>query len=477
MPHRTMDRRNFLRTAAAGLAAASAAPAATAQIGAKPPNVVYVFADQWRADALGYAGDPNVKTPRIDALARESFDFTHAVAGMPVCTPYRGSLMTGRYWHRTGLFVNDVPLGNDAVSLAQAFAQSGYDTAYIGKWHIDGRGRSAYIPPERRQGFDYWKVLECTHNYNASDYYADGPDKLRWDGYDAIAQTKDACAYIADRESDKPFLLLLSWGPPHNPYETAPQKYKDLYDPAALTLRPNVPAEKMDKTRQEMAGYYAHCTALDDCVGDLLDTLDAKGIADDTIFVFTSDHGDMVGSQGEQRKQRPWDESIRVPFLIRRPGAVAPAKTDFPINTPDIMPTLLGLCDLPIPETVDGKDRSSLVRGEETDEPRAALLACITPFGEWTRKQGGREFRGVRTPRHTYIRTLEGPWLLFDNETDPYQLDNLADKDEHRPLRDELDALLDRKLAEAGDDFRPGEAYIAQWGYTVDENGTVPIKP
>ncbi len=131
----------------------------------KQPNIVFVFGDQWRAQATGYAGDPNVETPNLDALTGESVNFVNALAGCPVCSPYRASLLTGQFPLTHGVFVNDVCLSEESVSLADVYSAAGYDTAYIGKWHIDGHGRSSYIPPERRQGFDYWKVLECTHNY------------------------------------------------------------------------------------------------------------------------------------------------------------------------------------------------------------------------------------------------------------------------------------------------------------------------
>lgn len=474
-----MKRRAFLRTAAAGLtgAAVSARAMGQAADGAKPLNVVYVFADQWRAQATGYGGDPNVQTPHIDAMAGETVNLTHAVAGMPVCCPYRATLMTGRYPHTHGVFLNDLCLSNDAVSMAQAYAGAGYDTAYIGKWHLDGHGRSSYIPRERRQGFDFWKVLECTHNYNQSYYYGDTPEKMMWQGYDAIAQTAEAARYIREHPRDKPFLLVLSWGPPHNPYETAPERFKAMYDPATLTLPPNVPAESEAEARRDLAGYYAHCTALDECVGTLRETLRETGLEDDTLFIFTSDHGDMLGSQGERRKQRPWDESIRVPFLVQCPRLFGRGgrTTDFPINTPDILPTLLTLCGVPVPDTVEGRDRSAYLHGAATPDDAAAVIACYSPFGEWTRKQGGREYRGLRTVRYTYVRTLEGPWLLYDNEADPYQLENLVNRPEHADLQARLDAQLGRMLDETNDAFLPGEDYIAQWGYEVDESGTIPI--
>lgn len=442
------------------------------------PNVVYVFADQWRYQATGFAGKTQVQTPHIDQLAAESLNFSHAIAGCPVCCPARASLLTGQHPLTHGVFVNDVQLNPEATTLGKVFAAAGYQTAYIGKWHVDGRGRSNYIPPERRQGFQYWKALECTHSYNESAYYAgDSAEKRYWDGYDAIAQTRDAQQYIRDHAADdQPFLLLLSWGPPHAPYETAPAEYRARYRPEDIELPPNVPPELATQAREWLAGYYAHCTALDDCVRDLRQTLNETGLAEDTLFVFTSDHGDMLGSQGERKKQRPWDESIRVPFLLHYPRRFGTAGRiiDMPFDTPDIMPTLLGLCGLDIPETVEGLDFSAAWQGGPDPSDGAVLIHCPHPFGQWLRAEGGREYRGLRTRRYTYARDLNGPWLLYDNQTDPHQLHNLVDDPAYAELRAELDAWLTRRLAARGDEFRPGMDYIQQWGYEVDESGTVP---
>ncbi len=444
------------------------------------PNVVFVFGDQWRVQALGYAGNPVVQTPAIDALAAESVDFTYAVSGCPVCTPYRASLVTGQYPQTHGCFVNDVTLSNKATSIAQVFAGGGYDTAYIGKWHIDGNGRNAYIPPERRQGFDYWKVLECTHDYNCSQYYDHDDENVKiWEGYDAVAQTDDAIDYLSQRDGNKPFLLMLSWGGPHEPYQTAPEAYRNRYAPGDVPLRPNVPEEMAAQARADIAGYYAHCSVLDDCMAKLLQALDDLGLREDTILVFTSDHGDMLGSHGHLKKQRPWDESIRVPFLLRWPERFGNTgrKVDALIDAPDILPTLADLAGLPIPDSVDGVSYRNYLDGGADPREGMALLSCMHPFGQYNRPQyGGREFRGLRTARYTYTRTLDGPWLLYDNQADPYQLNNLIGNSEAAGLQRDLDAKLTARLESLGDGFRPGMEYVRQWGYEVDETGTVPYR-
>ncbi|MBV7335704.1 sulfatase [Chloroflexi bacterium TSY] len=448
------------------------------------PNIIYVFGDQWRAQATGYAGDPNVQTPNIDRLADESINLRNAVSTCPLCTAYRASFLSGQYPLTHGLFVNDVSLDPNATTLGKIFAQHGYDTAWIGKWHVDGHGRDAYIPPDRHQGFDFWRVLECTHDYNRSFYYAGDSDESQiWEGYDAIAQTREAQKYIREHASKQagtnPFLLVLSWGPPHNPYGTAPGEYRRLYRGDELKLRPNVTMPLAMFVSHALAGYYAHCTALDACLGDLMTTIEEAGISDNTIFIFTSDHGDAVGCQGITNKQAPWDESIRVPFLLRYPERFgrAPRTLDALMGTPDILPTLLGLCDLPIPESVEGLDFSSCLMGEPDPSDGAALIECIHPIADWWHGLGGKEYRGLRTTRYTYARSLEGPWLLYDNENDPYQLENLVGQAEQVSLINELDAWLQRKLDAQGDDFLSGPAYCQQWGYQLDERETVIIPP
>ncbi len=448
------------------------------------PNVLLVFADQLRLQALGYAGDANAITPRIDRLAAESCSFTTAVSGCPVCSPARASLLTGQYPDRHGVFVNDVYLRESTDAMGHLFKRAGYDTAYIGKWHIDGHGeRHAMIPSERRQGFDYWKAMECTHRYLKSPYYDNNDTKiLFWDGYDALAQTRDACAYIREHKQDKPFCLVLSYGPPHSPCgpphipgPNVPQEYLDLFDPATLTLRGNVPEDCIQHARRDLHAYYAHNKALDDCMGLLLDTLNEQRLEDDTLVVFWSDHGDMLGSQGQWKKQRPWDESILVPLLMRYPRRFGRAGRSFaaPINTPDILPTVLSLCRIDSPESADGRDYSAHLEGGPAPA-EAALIACYQPFGQFPLNKGCKAYRGIRTERYTYARTHDGPWLLYDNQEDPLQNENLVDRPECQTLQQQMERQLDHLLAELNDEFLPGGEYMRRWGYTCDETGTPP---
>lgn len=445
----------------------------------KRPNLVFVFADQLREQALGYTGDPNVMTPNLDRLADESVNIRNAISCVPVSCPYRASMLTGQYALSNGVFLNDVQLKPEINSVAKIYKKAGYNTAYIGKWHINGNGRTKYIKEEFRQGFDYFKALECTHAYLHSKYF-DNNDTIPkfWKGYDAIDQTKDAINYMNEHsKGDKPFILYLSWGGPHNPYEQVTPHYKKMYADKEIILRENVPADKREQSIKDLRGYYAQITALDDCIGMLQKAIKDMGIEENTIFVFTSDHGDMLGSQGMRWKQRPYDESIKVPFLIKYPALLADKnrETDMIINTPDILPTLLGLSNIDIPESIEGDDLSDIITGEKEDYTDAALIECITPFADF-RKGIGREYRGLRTKRYTYVRDLNGPWLMFDNLKDPYQQNNIIASPEYASVRKELDEKLMKKLKALGDEFRPGMEYIKKWGYVVDKNGTVDWK-
>ena len=470
----------------AALAAATVWAALPCEAAAEPggrnaeprrPNIVFLLADQWRAKAAAYAGDPNVRTPNLDRLAAESIDFRNAVSVCPVCTPYRASLMTGRYPTSTGMFLNDAYLPEGELCLAEILKAAGYATAYIGKWHLDGHGRSAYIPPERRQGWDYWKAAECDHNYHRSHYYAGASSEKRfWEGYDAFAQTRDAVAYLRRQaRGGSPFVLLVSYGVPHFPHDTAPPEFKALYPPDKIQLPPNVPEEMREAARREAQGYYAHCTALDQCVGEILAAVEEAGIAQQTILVFTSDHGEMMGSHGcpPRMKQVPWDEAARVPFLLRYPqahgGQGRVLRT--PLTTPDILPTLLGLAGVPVPGIVEGEDLSALVRGERGPADRAALYMGVAPFAG-----GGHntEYRAIRTQRYTYARSLKGPWLLFDDEADPYQQNNLVDAPQWAAVRRDLEGRLQAALKKVGDDFRPAGYYVEAWGYEIGPHGSVP---
>ncbi|WP_080054210.1 sulfatase family protein [Spirosoma aerolatum] len=440
----------------------------------RKPNIVIVMADQWRAQDIGYAGNKQVITPNLDKLAGESVNARLCVAEVPVCSPTRASLLTGQHATTHGVFYNDRPLRNEAVTLAEVCQQNGYRTGFIGKWHINGGmdknfapGRLAPIPVDRRQGFEYWRALECTHDYNNSPYYNEVNKRFVWQQYDAISQTDSAISFMT-QPRDKPFLLVLAWGPPHDPYQTAPKEYRQKYANQTIQLRPNVPVKDTMEANRALKGYYAHINALDDCIGRLQAALKQAKLEDNTIFVFTSDHGDMLYSHDQINKQKPWDESIRIPFLLKYPAGLSRkgSTLDVPVTLTDVMPTLLSMTGQKIPASVEGHDFAALFRNPRAPRPDdAALIACIVPFHQWNYARGGREYRGIRTARYTYVRDLNGPWLLYDNLKDPYQLTNLVDQSGMAQTKQQLETILTQKLRDANDSFSPGNIYMDKWHY------------
>lgn len=443
------------------------------------PNVLILLADQWRAQATGYSGDPNIRTPHLDSLAAISVNFKNAVSGMPVCSPFRASLLTGQRPLTHGVFMNDVQLDTSAVTMAEIYGKRGYDTGYIGKWHLDGHGRLQNVEPgQRRQGFKYWKANECTHNYNHSVYYEDDDlERKVWEGYDTFEQTDEAIDFITShKESMNPFLMVVSYGTPHAPYHTAPEDYRKRFDSEKIVLRKNVPDSMQVRVKKDLAGYYAHITALDDMIGRVMQNLRETGQLENTIIVFTADHGDLLGSHGAYKKQQPYDESIRVPMLFYIPKSlgIAEGKREALMNSEDILPTLLGLSDIAVPETMEGIDYRPYLEGG-ADLGEQTLISCVQPFGQWNRTQhGGKEYRGLVTRQYTYARDLNGPWLLFDNTADPYQMNNLVGNPEYAIVQEDLDKRLSIRLIETEDEFLTGMDYVEKWGYPVDETGTVP---
>jgi len=446
----------------------------------RKPNVLFVLADQLRGCSVGYAGEEAVRTPNIDAFAESGTICTNAISMFPVCGPYRGSLITGRTPTTTGLVINDIPLKTNEVSIAHCFKAASYDTAYIGKWHLDGPNRPGPVPPgPRRQGFEYWMGANFEHNYNRS-YYTDNDGLLQvWPGWDAEAQTTHTIDYLRKRDSENPFCLFLSWGPPHHPYRLVPQEYMDMYDPDTIEGRPNCP----DVPRDDLWGYYAQTTFLDDQFQRLLDTINDIGIEDETIIVFTSDHGDMHGSHGVYKKQWPWSEALKVPFVVRYPNIVPQgAILDAPLSVIDIMPTLLGLAGVPIPDTVEGVDLSAVIQGEPAEVPESVLIMNPCPFSigdkrgydQYPDYQGMRlEYRGIITTRYTYVHTIDQPWLLFDNINDPYQINNLIAAPAQAEIRARLDGLMRQHMVAINDEMLPRHHYYERFGIDLDHRGKI----
>lgn len=453
-----MDRRSFVKGATgafAGLGLRDPLRAATT-VAKRPPNVIFILPDEWRAQALGCMGNPDVQTPHLDKLAAQGTLFRHTLANTPLCCPARANLLTGTYTNRNGMVANDLRFRENITTIGELYAQAGYHTGYIGKWHLDGGPRlPGFVPPgPRRHGFQYWAANECNHNYFYGWFFRDRNIPIISDRYEPVYWTDYAIQFLHNSRREelrhKPFFLMLALGAPHDPY-LAPEKYMNMYDPEKLAMEPNWVEGTRHGTRKDIAGYYASITAIDDQIGRLLSVLWQLGLEDNTIVFFSSDHGNMLGSQGRTQKMLPWEESIRVPGIMRYPGTVPAGRTSHALlSHVDVAPTLLSLCGLQVPAAMQGSDLSHVVTGKSEQGPSSAFLQNFGPYLASGVKQG---WRAIRTEGHMYARHQSGAWLLYDLKNDPYELNNLVSDPSARHLVQKMDASLLQWMKKVGDSW------------------------
>ena len=459
----------------AALHAADAKPA-------RRPNIVYLFTDQqaWYQWSLG--GAPEIKTPNLDRLARGGVYLDNALSSNPICCPFRACFVSGQFSQHNGIlwnyttspFTGQGGLRPDGPSWAKTLRDAGYKTGYVGKWHLypeysgaktnsttDKPTNFLQVPPEFRYGFDWWRNSFDYGDYYATKYFDDQGVVRTLEGYAPAAQINQAIEFIEANQRN-PFAVVVSFLPPHPPYGGAPKKWLDYYRKQKLPNRPNVPEDlRKQYQERELPLLSAQISAMDEAFGALLDKLDALGLAADTIVVWSSDHGNMLGSHTATNKRCVWDESIKIPFIVRWPAGIpgGARKLDTLLSAWDIGPTLLGLCDLKPDPRMDGLDLSRVLRGGPGPEPESAfILHVIGPKGQEPTAKGIShlvDFRGVRTKRYTYaLQKVEGhvqPYVLYDNQADPYQMKNLIDDPGHAQIQEQLRAEVEKWLAKAGE--------------------------
>jgi arylsulfatase A-like enzyme len=453
------------------------------------PNLLYVFADQLRYQSVGCAGDRRAQTPNIDRLASQGVSFVNAVSSTPVCAAYRASLFTGKYTTSTGMVINELRINSNHRCLGHVVTEAGYQTAYIGKWHLWANQLGNHLDPKNsftprgpyRLGFDgFWASYGFHHEYWNAYYHTESPRKIVIPGYEPDGQTDLAIHWLREqRDASAPFCMILSYGTPHDPWgsDNVPEEYRRRFAAADFTYPPNYLSENDDPyadawarfkpgEREQLAdwmrGYYAMAANLDANLGRLLAALDEMGLADDTILVFTSDHGEMFGAHGRRAKNIFYEEAIRVPFLLRWPGRVgAGSVCDACLGTVDIMPTLLGLAGLEAPREVEGTDLSLRALGRPGPEPEAALLQNTGACAAW---EDGHEWRALRDRRWTYAKyRVDGRELLFDNAADPLQMIDLAGDPAHAATLGRLRRMLATRMEALNDTFPASTWYRDHW--------------
>ena len=476
--------------AAVALFSGSAVGAVTERA-AHRPNVIVVFDDQFRPDLSGaYGGGQNIATPNIDRLASEGLTFDNAVSTCPLCTPFRAMLMSGRYATHTGAVLNFTQFNPNQPTIAKAFQKGGYRTGFIGKWHLAaGYLKKAgkfkpnpaavrayrqenptydFVPPgPQRLGFEFWAAYNFHASFRQAPYYRDKPEMLIMKGYETDAEFNMAMDFLRAQEAaSQPFFLVVAPHPPHPPFSPSacPPGYLEKI-PTNLVWSPNVPVNHPRRAHPlQMRCYLAMAKNFDDNLGRLLRFLDESHLANTTIVVFTSDHGEMHGSHGRTDKMVPYAEAVNIPLIIRWPGHIAAGTRTRTLATPmDHFPTLCGLAGLPLPGVVDGMDLSRVILGRRSIEREAVLMMNYS--SHWDYFQTGTqwpEWRGVKTQRYTYVKWLTGQEELYDNLADRYQMTNLVGSAAQAAVLHQLRSRLQELLAGADDRFLPGTAY-ADW--------------
>ncbi|MCP4450036.1 MAG: sulfatase [Planctomycetes bacterium] len=451
----------------------------------KPPNLIFVFPDQMRGSAMGFLHEEPVMTPNLDRFAEASRVLPQTVSNYPVCSPFRAMFMTGKYPHANQVTSNcnsnttpfNCQLQQTDTCWSDVLKAAGYSLGYIGKWHLDSprepyvdcannRGTLAWnewCPPERRHGFDFWHAYG-TYDYHMRPMYWD--TKAERDGFGYVDQWGPeheadlAIQYLANedgayRDPDTPFAMVVSMNPPHTPYSQVPQRYVDRYKDVPLDEmceRPNIPDAdtKMGAYyRAHIRNYCAMITGVDEQFGRIMEALKQQGLEQDTLVVFTSDHGNCLGIHNKISKNNRYEESMRIPFMIRWPGKITPGQDDLLFSALDLCPTLLDLMGFgdEISQDVDGKSYAREFLGQGGTRPEWQWYMWVPPG----KPAWGQ--RGIRNQDTTFVidkvEDKATKYYLHDNKNDPYQLNNIAADNPER-IQD-LTSVLNRILASYDD--------------------------
>ncbi len=435
-------------------------------------NLVFIFSDQQTFDMLGCYGNKQIKTPNLDKFAEEGLRFSHCFSNEPICTPFRGMLMSGQQPLYNGAFVNDKPLvPGHGKKFAEVLRDAGYNTAYIGKWHLLGGERDRPIPPgEMRYGFDeLFLSNNCHVDFRAGHcfYWNEEGKKVFFDKWEVYGQTDQALEYLDSRKNaEKPFALFVSWHAPHDwgkfkgedslmhyKYD-APEELMAMYDRDSIKMRPGV--ENTHDRRRMVHGQMAMATGVDIAFGQLMAKLSELKLDKNTLVVFTSDHGDMLEfDDAIYPKQYPHDYSCHTPFLMRWPGKLeSGSTTGLLFSALDMMPSILGMMQLDVPQECQGK---SLANAIFTHDSTAVDYVPI-----WLYEQNN--FRGVITRDYTFATKKDETKgslhnVLFDRKNDPYQLNNLFADPSKTAVKEKLWNLTQEWMAKYNDQFWSSEDF------------------
>ncbi len=419
------------------------------------PNVIVFFTDQQRWDSTGLHGNPLDLTPNLDRVARENTHVANSFTCQPVCGPARSALQTGLYPTTTGCFHNGIPLPDGQRTLAHHFADAGYRTGYIGKWHLASQDP---VAADQRGGYETWlaaNTLEFTSEPYRFTVYDNDREEVTLPGYRVDAQT-DAAIDFVSANRDEPFFLFCSFLEPHHQNRVddypAPEGYRARYE--SRWLPPDLLALG-GSSHQHLAGYWGMVKRLDEAYGRLLDALRSLDLADNTIVLFTSDHGCHFKTRNSEYKRSCHESSIRVPTVFSGPGFRGGGHIHDLVSLIDLPPTLLDAAGIPVPDEMQGRSIMPLIRGGSDPDRPGDIYVQISE---------SHVGRALRTRRWKYAVAAEGmdgnsapgstaytESHLYDLEVDPYELRNLIGSESHRELCDRLGARLVERMVATGE--------------------------
>ena len=458
------------------------------------PNILIIYADQMRYDAMGCSGNPVIRTASIDRLSAEGVHFEEAYTSCPVCCPFRASVLTGKYAQGHGMVQNHFPLRGGQGFLAEYLRDAGYQTGYIGKWHLEGGPKPGFVPPDRRFGFDHFIGFNRGHDYRSSIYYDAGGQAFHCARYEPDYQTDQFMEFIgAAARQNAPFFGYLSYGPPHFPMDM-PDFVHRIYKPQEVPLPPGVPDPQLQarvqkhrtevlcagdlraghkshaaqetkavgeveteaEIRQFIAGYYGMIHNIDWNLGRILNQLDALGIAENTMLIFLSDHGDMLGQHGSfcGIKNQAFRAAMHVPLIIRYPARFRPQRTQAMIDVGvDMMATLLDLVGIQMPEGRDSQSCLAVLDGARAEHRDRVWYQLFTQKGGNPMEYNPYAERGIRSKDWLYVRRKENRAFLFNQRIDRDEQTNLVNVPEHAAMMDRFDADLAAHMQATGDDW------------------------
>ncbi len=434
----------------------------------KRPNIIVFFTDQQRHDSTGVHGNPLDLTPNFDAMARRGTDVHQSITCQPVCGPARTALQTGMYQNTTGCFRNDIIPQPGTRMLGHEFRDAGYDTGYIGKWHLGDPKVHGPVRESERGGYDYWlgsNVLEFTSDaYHTSLYDNDGKE-VRLPGYRVDAVTDAAIRYIdSHANGEKPFFLFVSYIEPHHQNHMdsypAPDGYRQRY--TGRWTPPDLAAIVSERTgqvggtaQQHLGGYWGMIKRLDEALGRYFDALKSLGIDHDTIVLYTSDHACHFKTRNAEYKRSCHESSVRVPTAICGPGFDGGGRIDRPVSLIDLPATLLDAAGIDVPQRMQGHSILPLLHGAvPADYPDEVFIQI-------SESQVGRAIRTSRWKYSVTAPNLSGSAVggsdhyvetfLYDLSNDPYELANLIGLKSHAAVTELMRQRLIRRMTEAGE--------------------------